>query len=131
MALDSTLDSRVQAALALHRFGLGPRDGSIAAIAADPRGALLAELATPGAGLIPAATLPSSQEAVRAVFEFREEQRARATVQAERQRVAEAERQRAGDAAAGDTMEMKTDVASDAAASPADREPPLPQQIVL
>jgi uncharacterized protein (DUF1800 family) len=32
------------AVLALHRFGLGPRLGSIAAIKADPRGALLAEL---------------------------------------------------------------------------------------
>ena len=41
------LDSRAQAALALHRFGLGPRAGSIAAIASDPRGALIAELDPP------------------------------------------------------------------------------------
>ena len=33
-------DVKFEAALALHRFGLGPRPGSIAAIAADPRGAL-------------------------------------------------------------------------------------------
>jgi len=33
-----------EAALALHRFGFGPRAGSITAIASDPRGALLAEL---------------------------------------------------------------------------------------
>ena len=36
------LDPKAAAALALHRFGCGPRAGSVAAIAADPRGALLA-----------------------------------------------------------------------------------------
>ena len=36
-------DPTIEAALALHRFGLGPRTGSIAAVAGDPRGALLAE----------------------------------------------------------------------------------------
>src|SRR2546430_10374971 len=46
------LDPKAQAALALHRFGLGPRAGSIASIASDPRGALLAELDRPGAGRI-------------------------------------------------------------------------------
>ena len=46
------LDPKAEAALALHRFGFGPRAGSIAAIASDPRGALLAELDRPGAGLI-------------------------------------------------------------------------------
>ena len=34
-----TFDRKATAALALHRFGLGPRPGSIAAIASDPRGA--------------------------------------------------------------------------------------------
>ena len=43
------LDAKAEAALALFRFGLGPRAGSIAAIASDPRGALLAEL--DGAGI--------------------------------------------------------------------------------
>ena len=33
-----------EAALALHRFGFGPRAGSITAIASDPRGALGIEL---------------------------------------------------------------------------------------
>gem|GEM_PF-4479852 len=33
------LDAKGAAALALHRFGMGPRAGSIAAIASDPRGA--------------------------------------------------------------------------------------------
>ena len=47
-----SLDAKGAAALALHRFGLGPRAGSIAAIASDPRGALLAELDKPGVGRI-------------------------------------------------------------------------------
>ena len=38
------------AALALHRFGLGPLRNSIAAIASDPRGALLEELDRPVVG---------------------------------------------------------------------------------
>ena len=60
-----------QAALALHRFGLGPRAGSIAAIASDPRGALLAELERPGAGRIVDPQLMSSVQASRAAFEAR------------------------------------------------------------
>jgi len=64
------------AALALHRFGFGPAGHSIAAIAADPQGALLADLERPQAGLV-AANLPSSQEAGRAFFEFRAEQAAK------------------------------------------------------
>ena len=47
-----SLDAKSAAALALHRFGLGPRAGSIAAIASDPRGALLAELDRPDIGHI-------------------------------------------------------------------------------
>ncbi len=47
-----SLDPKAEAALALHRFGVGPRAGSIAAIASDPRGALIAELDRPGAGRI-------------------------------------------------------------------------------
>ncbi|HEU5274118.1 MAG TPA: DUF1800 family protein [Xanthobacteraceae bacterium] len=72
---------RYQAALALHRFGLGPKSGtlpgSIAAVASDPRGALLAELARPGAGLIVDGTLMTAAQAGMAAFNFREEQRAR------------------------------------------------------
>ena len=60
MALDAKA-----AAIALHRFGLGPRQGSIAAIAADPRGALLAELDRPGAGQI-TAKLPTAAQAAAA-----------------------------------------------------------------
>ena len=61
------LDPKAEAALALHRFGLGPRAGSIAAIASDPRGALLAELDRPGAGRIADSDLLTSGAAARAV----------------------------------------------------------------
>src|SRR3954468_1257420 len=68
------------AALALHRFGLGPRRGSIAAIASDPRGALLAELDRPDIGQIDGSHLMTSAVAVRAAFEFRAERRSRQIV---------------------------------------------------
>jgi uncharacterized protein (DUF1800 family) len=60
-----------KAALALHRFGFGPRAGTIAAIASDPQGALAEELDRPNAGRIVAPKLLSSAAAFRAVFEFR------------------------------------------------------------
>ncbi len=62
-----SLDPKFAAALALHRFGLGPRRGSIAAIASDPRGALLAELDRPDIGQIVGSNLMTSAQAVRAV----------------------------------------------------------------
>ncbi|HEX3416349.1 MAG TPA: DUF1800 family protein, partial [Stellaceae bacterium] len=65
-----------EAALALHRFGFGPRAGSIEAIAADPRGALIAELDRPGAGQITNPDLPTSGAANRAVFEYNAERNA-------------------------------------------------------
>jgi uncharacterized protein (DUF1800 family) len=71
-----TRDAR-SAALALHRFGLGPRAGTIEAIVSDPRGALMAELEGPDAGLVTAADLPSSGAANRAVFEFNAERNAK------------------------------------------------------
>ena len=70
----SSGDPKMQAALALHRFGLGPRPGGIDAIAADPRGAVLAEL-KPGAGRIDDPDLLSSGEAAREAFEARQERR--------------------------------------------------------
>ena len=66
-----TKDPQREAALALHRFGLGPRADSIAAIASDPRGALLAELERPGAGRIVNPELMSAVQASRAAFEAR------------------------------------------------------------
>ena len=65
-----------EAALALHRFGFGPRAGSIEEIAADPRGAVIAELDRPGAGQITNPDLPSSSAASRAVFEYNAERNA-------------------------------------------------------
>jgi uncharacterized protein (DUF1800 family) len=70
------LDPKAEAALALHRFGLGPRAGSVAAIASDPRGALLAELDRAGAGRIAGTDLLASGEAARAAFAFQQAQRA-------------------------------------------------------
>src|SRR5215468_3531393 len=69
------LDSKAEAALALNRFGLGPRTGSIAAIASDPRGALIAELDRQSAGRIPNPELMSSGVAMRAAFAFQQAQR--------------------------------------------------------
>ncbi|MGA7487132.1 MAG: DUF1800 domain-containing protein, partial [Xanthobacteraceae bacterium] len=65
------LDPKAEAALALHRFGLGPRAGSVAAIASDPRGALLAELDRAGAGRLASADLLTSGEAAHAAFAYR------------------------------------------------------------
>jgi uncharacterized protein (DUF1800 family) len=78
-------DPKAEAALALHRFGLGPRLGSIAAIAADPRGALLSELDRPDAGRITDPDLLSSGEAARAAFDFRQERKAQRLAAQERQ----------------------------------------------
>ncbi len=69
------IDSRARAALALHRFGLGPRPGAIAEIASDPHGALLAELDTAPAALS-GTELPSSGEAAREAFAFQQERKA-------------------------------------------------------
>ena len=69
-------DPKAEAALALHRFGFGPRAGSIAAIASDPRVALLAELDRPGVGRIGHSDLLTSGEAARGAFNFRQERKA-------------------------------------------------------
>jgi len=69
-------DPKHDAAFALHRFGLGPRVGSITAIASDPRGALIAELDRPGAGALTNPDLLTGGEAARAMFDFRQERKA-------------------------------------------------------
>jgi uncharacterized protein (DUF1800 family) len=69
-------ESKRSAAVALHRFGMGPREGSIAAIASDPRGALIAELDRPGAGGLTHPDLLTSGEAARAMFDFQRERKA-------------------------------------------------------
>jgi uncharacterized protein (DUF1800 family) len=109
-----TDDFRRNAALALHRFGLGPRPGSIAAIASDPRGALLAELERPGIGRIDDPRLLTSAQAARAAFEARAARRAQQIV-AERERK-EAERLR------GSGQNMSNDTAQ--GADPARPAPP-------
>jgi len=65
-----------EAALALHRFGFGPRSGTIEEIGGDPRGALIAELNKPQAGQIANPDLPTSGAANRAVFEYNAERNA-------------------------------------------------------
>ena len=111
-----------QAALALHRFGFGPRAGLIEAIAEDPRGALLAELELPGAGQIVNSDLPSSGAENRAVFEYN----------AERQANSKRERQHREAAATqnpdGETaMTAKSDGSS--AVTPKPDAVPLPRQL--
>jgi len=120
MALDPK-----EAALALHRFGFGPRPGGIAAIAADPRGALLAELERPDAGLIGSAGLPSSAAANRAVFEYNAERAANDKRERLRR---EAASQVAMLGAEGEAaMEAKPDMPAQAAAPP--EAVPLPRQL--
>src|ERR1700704_4574890 len=116
------LDPKTEAAIALHRFGFGPRAGSIAAIASDPRGALLAELERPGAGRITAAGLMTSGEAARAVFAFREAQRLAA------RSGREAAQKATRDTPPADA-EMKA--TEPAPAAPRVQVPGLPQQIYL
>ena len=65
------LDSRMQAAVVLNRFGFMPKAG----VPSDPRAALLADLANPTAGQIANDQLPSVGEAARATFAFRQERR--------------------------------------------------------
>jgi uncharacterized protein (DUF1800 family) len=85
-----TARGKEAAALALHRFGFGPAANSIAAIAADPQGALLADLERPQAGVV-ADNLPSSGESAREVFDFRAEQAAKNKLALRAQKQAEAD----------------------------------------
>jgi uncharacterized protein (DUF1800 family) len=86
--------AKAEAALALHRFGMGPRPGSIAAIESDPRGALIAELDRPPPGAIAMPGL-SSAKAFRAVNDANAKRQAKAILakkeqDARRQQMAEA-----------------------------------------
>src|SRR5712691_4234800 len=125
------LDPKAEAALALHRFGLGPRAGSIMAIASDPRGALLAELDLSGAGQIPQPDRMTSGEAARAAFHFQEAQRlARQAQRAVREAAAQ------NNGATGNTAPARPEMnaADQSGPSPAgaNRPPgPAPQQIYL
>jgi len=78
------------AALALHRFGFGPRPGSIAAIATDPTAALIADLDRPNAGEISSAGLLSSGAINRATVQFNAERAAKERLEARRREEAKA-----------------------------------------
>src|SRR5471030_1847482 len=81
-------DPQARAALALHRFGFGPRAGTIAAIASDPRGALLADLDRPNAGKVPDAGLLSSGAASRMAADFNAERTAKQRLETRRKEAA-------------------------------------------
>ena len=97
MAQDATNsprnDAAAQAALALHRFGLGPRPGSIAAIKSDPRGALLAEIERPGIGRIDSREFLTSAQSARAAFEARAQRQAQQIVAERAKKAAEQQAQ--------------------------------------
>src|SRR5665213_2278368 len=76
MAIGSNaLDPRALGALALHRFGFGPRPGDLDRIVAGPRGALLGELKYGNAN-IDNAQLLNSGAALRATVRFQQERKA-------------------------------------------------------
>ena len=108
------------AALALHRFGFGPVGNQINAIAADPRGALQADLDRPAAGELKV-DLPSSAEAARAVSDFQAERRAEQILAQRAQ----------NEAAAGDAPTSMSDAGSAVAPPQKPTQPPLPQQLLL
>jgi uncharacterized protein (DUF1800 family) len=116
------------AALALHRFGFGPVGDSIAALAADPRGALLADLDRSAAAPV-AADLPSSDEAARAVFDFRAEQQAqqKLALRAKKEAEANGTEPTMSDAA----VAAIGNAAPPGQKQPANQPPPLPQQLIL
>ena len=118
------LDPKAEAALALYRFGLGPRAGSIAGIASDPRGALLAELDGAGAGRIGNADLLTSGTAARVAFAFQQAQRA--ARQAER-----AAQQAAAPSGGAAPPQMKDQSATPPPAPVRNPGPGVPQQIYL
>jgi uncharacterized protein (DUF1800 family) len=106
--------------MVLHRFGMGPRPGSIAAIEADPRGALIAELERPSAGEIAAAELPPSAKAYRTVTDAYAKRQAKAKVAKKEQ---DAKRQQMVETASmmeesAQGMEMANKVAAQAVPDP-------------
>jgi uncharacterized protein (DUF1800 family) len=109
------------AALALHRFGMGPSGDSIAAIASDPRGALLADLDAPRAGEL-VVDLPSSGQAARLVFEFQATRRAQHMLALRLAEAAKTDHTAANEAHSGDR---------DSLPSTGQREPALPYKLML
>jgi uncharacterized protein (DUF1800 family) len=124
------------AALALHRFGFGPKAGSIATLAPDPLGALLADLDVPNAGQIVDADLPTSGAEARAIFENNSERLAKQKLEQKRKQAAAAAAAGAAENPAPENamataMEQKPDApaadpAASAAATPPDAAQPKP-----
>ena len=157
MAANAGSDATTQAVFALHRFGLGPRAGSLAAMRGDPRGALIADISRPRAAQITAPDLPTSAEAARAAFAFRRAApgtaprrphragRREARAAGPRSRGCSGVRRPAATASARNDIARndmaRNDMANDAAPPPAleagprrariDGVPPVPQQIFL
>ncbi|MDA9404622.1 DUF1800 domain-containing protein [Bradyrhizobium sp. CCBAU 45389] len=120
--------AKAEAVLALHRFGMGPRPGSIAAMGTDPRGALIAELDRP-LTLTAAAVLPTSAKAFRTVADANARRTARvkqAQQQAKKQQMAaaqamsedQAQAQGQGQAQDKDAAEMAAKQAAEAVPDP-------------
>lgn len=117
--------ARAETVLALQRFGMGPRPGSIAAMGSDPRGALIAELDRP-LTLTAAAGLPTSAKAFRTVADANARRTARvkqAQQQAKKQQMAAAAPAMSEDQAQGqvqdkDAAEMAAKQAADAVPDP-------------
>jgi uncharacterized protein (DUF1800 family) len=126
------LDPKAQAALALHRFGFGPRAGSIAAIASDPRGAILADLERPNAGNITDSDLLTVGEAARSAFDFRQERKAvRLADRAAREIAKNAANMAQAEAAQPADKGMEAKPGDAPAAQKPNPGPGIPQQIFL
>jgi len=123
------INPRTEAALALHRFGFGPVRDSIATIAEDPRGALLADLDRPGAGRVAAANLPNSGQAARALFEFRAEQQAKEKLAQRAKKEAEANRMAMGNPDGDNAMAANSATPPDQNQAQ-NQEPQLPGQLI-
>ncbi|RXH38288.1 DUF1800 domain-containing protein [Bradyrhizobium zhanjiangense] len=94
--------AKAEGVLALHRFGMGPRPGSIAALGSDPRGALIAELERP-LTLSAAASLPTSAKAYRTVADAN----ARRTARAKQAQQQQAKKQQMASGAPGDQAQVR------------------------
>src|ERR1700704_1475027 len=135
------LDPQTQAAIALHRFGFGPRAEAIGKLASDPRGAWRADLDRPGAGAIDDPNLLTSAEAAQAGRDFRQVRKAarlaeRIEHDANQQSAQPAQparnnnRNPGADMSSGREADMKTG-ADMKSGTPRDPGPAIPQQILL
>ena len=137
------VDPKMLATIALHRFGFGPRAGSLASVAADPRGAVLAELDRPGAGRIADSNLLTTGEAARTAFDFRQVKKAaRLALRSEREAAQVEANKAAVVAAKPDASKNEVRATDSAPPMQADAAPPntpakpnpgpgIPQQIYL